>query len=105
MAAAGAGHVSAGYSDQAPPPFTETPQGPAQIETYTVLHGRKGVERALLIGRLQDGVRFLAETPDDEETLQAMMARDMLGASGVVRRGAVKNLFVPDFEGKMPPWS
>ena len=91
--------------DQAPPPFTETPQGPAQIETYTVLHGRKGVERALLIGRLQDGVRFLAETPDDDETLQAMMARDMLGASGVVRRGAVKNLFVPDFEGKMPPWS
>lgn len=78
------------------PNFTETPEGAASIETYTVLHGRQGVERALVIGLLEDGTRFLAETPDDEETLQYMMSKDMLGASGTVTSGEEKNLFLPD---------
>jgi acetyl-CoA C-acetyltransferase len=78
------------------PVFTETPNGEGTIETYTVLHGRKGVERALVIGRLTDGTRFLAETPDDEATLAAMMAEERLGQPGTVTSGD-KNLFVPDF--------
>lgn len=79
------------------PPFTESPSGNATIETYTVLHGRGGVERALVIGRLDDGTRFIAETPDDEQTLRQMMDREMLGASGTVTVGEEKNLFVPAF--------
>ena len=82
--------------DQDSPAYTEQPAGHATIETYTVVHGRKGVERALVIGRLDDGTRFVAETPDDEATLQAMMSADMLGASGTVSSGDEKNLFVPD---------
>jgi acetyl-CoA C-acetyltransferase len=85
--------------DQPHPGFTEAPQGPATIETYTVLHGRKGVERALIIGRLEDGTRFLADTPDDADTLQAMMDRDVLGLGGEVGCEGGRNLFVADFSG------
>lgn len=77
------------------PPFTQTPNGNASIEAYTVVHGREGVERALIIGLLEDGTRFIAEAPDDEQTLQGMMSQEMIGASGTVTSGAVKNLFVP----------
>lgn len=83
--------------DQAHPAFTETPNGNATIETYTVLHGRKGVERALVIGRLDDGTRFIAETPSDDATLQQMMDNEVLGLSGTVSSGGDKNIFVPHF--------
>lgn len=77
------------------PDFTEAPEGEASIETYTVIHGRQGVERGLVIGRLNDGRRFIAETPDDAQTLARMVSEDMLGARGTVSTGAEKNLFVP----------
>lgn len=83
--------------DEKHPDFTEQPNGQATIETYTVLHSREGVERALVIGRLQDGTRFVAETPDDNQTLERMMAQDMLGIAGTVVAGDEKNLFIPDF--------
>ena len=78
------------------PEFTETPSGRGTIETYTVLHNRNGMERGLVIGRLEDGTRFLAETPNDPETLQGMMDRDVLGLSGSVSSNNGKNLFVPE---------
>jgi acetyl-CoA C-acetyltransferase len=83
--------------DEIHPAFTESPNGSATIETYTVLHGREGVQRALVIGLLEDGTRFIAETPGDEKTLLQMMDREMLGASGTVTSGAEKNLFIPNF--------
>jgi len=87
----------AGILDQQHPPFSEQPNGDAIIETYTVIHGRKGVERGLVIGLLADGTRFMAETPNDPETLAQMMASDMLGSAGTVTAGETKNLFVPNF--------
>ena len=82
--------------DAARPAFTETPNGRGSIETYTVLHGRAGVERALLIGRLVDGTRFIAETPNDEATLQQMMGSEMIGVKGSVSHIGGKNVFSPD---------
>lgn len=79
-------------------PFTEAPCGKATIETYTVIHSREGAHRGLVIGLLEDGTRFIAETPDDEQTLRQMMDREMLGATGTVTSGTEKNLFIPDFE-------
>ena len=76
------------------PPFTEQPTGTGTIETYTVIHNREGPERGLVIGRLEDGTRFLAETPDDTATLQMMMDQEMLGVTGTVNSGQGKNLFV-----------
>jgi acetyl-CoA C-acetyltransferase len=61
------------------------------------VHGRAGVERALVIGLMDCGTRFIAETPSDEQTLQQMMSGEMIGVSGVVTGGEEKNLFVPDF--------
>jgi len=88
----------AAISEQQHPPFSEHPNGDATIETYTVIHGRKGVERGLVIGLLADGTRFMAETPNDPETLAKMMACDMLGATGTVTAGKGKNLFIPNFD-------
>jgi acetyl-CoA C-acetyltransferase len=83
--------------DQVVPPFSETPAGPATVETYTVLHGRQGPERGLVIGRLADGTRFVANTPGDPETLRAMVERDMLGAPGQVSSHEGLNTFTPNF--------
>jgi acetyl-CoA C-acetyltransferase len=82
---------------QVVPPFTETPQGAATVETYTVLFGRAGPERGLVIGRLADGTRFIANTPDDEATLREMVERDMLDAPGSVSSREGVNLFTPSF--------
>ncbi len=44
------------------PPFTEQPEGPAKIETMTVIHDRGSPAFAIVIGRLDaDGTRFLAQ--------------------------------------------
>ncbi|MBT4521499.1 MAG: acetyl-CoA acetyltransferase [Halieaceae bacterium] len=77
------------------PSFTEDPEGPARVETYTVLHTRKGVERGLIVGRLEDGTRFLAETPSTSEVLQNLMQRDALGMRGTVSKLDGKNIFIP----------
>lgn len=83
--------------DHKHPPFTEHPNGEATIETYTVIHGRKGVERGLVIGLLADGTRFMAETPSDAKTLAQMMDTEMLGTGGMVSSSEEKNLFTPNF--------
>lgn len=71
------------------PPFTETPVGPARIETYTVVHGRTGPELGIIMGRLDEGnLRFLAVTPDDAGTYADMQTRDQLGRKGMVSQGA-----------------
>ena len=49
-----------------------------------------------MIGRLADGTRFIANTPDDPDTLRAMIERDMLGASGTVTNSQGQNTFIPD---------
>lgn len=83
--------------DESHPPFTESPSGAATVETYTVLHGRQGVERGLIIGRLADGTRFLAQTPADPETLQKLKEVDALGLAGTVSQVDGINTFVPQF--------
>ncbi len=77
------------------PHFTEVAEGPATIETYTVMHDRKGPSYAILFGRLADGQRFIANTPDDPALLQAMVDTDMMGAAGRVRTADGRNIFVP----------
>lgn len=88
-------NYQAAILDQVVPRFTETPDGPATVETYTVLHSRGGPERGLVIGRLGDGTRFIANTPDDPGTLKAMVTRDMLGAPGSVSSHEGMNTFTP----------
>lgn len=84
-----------GINEEPHPVLSETPSGPATIETYTVLHGRKGIERGLVIGRLEDGSRFLADLPAEPELLQQVMEVDALGMEGDVAQVAGRNVFQP----------
>jgi len=71
-----------------PPELVERPEGPATIETYTIVHDRSGApERGLVIGRLADGRRFLAVVDGDRAVLEQLEAREGVGRSGRVRPG------------------
>jgi acetyl-CoA C-acetyltransferase len=78
-------------------PFTETPQGEATIETYTVMHGRDGPDFAVVFGRLEaSGQRFIANLPDDHAGLRDLQQHDSLGRPGRVQRADDgRNLFMP----------
>jgi acetyl-CoA C-acetyltransferase len=74
------------------PEFIERPEGRGMVETYTVVTDRKGRRFGLVVGRDQRNRRFLANTPDDDATLDQMMRDEMLGRAGEVTSGAT-NLF------------
>ena len=81
--------------------FTETPNGDASIETWTVLFGRDNAPaQGLVIGRLGDhddpaAVRFLALLPSDRKLLLAMTKEDMIGRKGSVSSAGELNVFHP----------
>jgi acetyl-CoA C-acetyltransferase len=79
------------------PRLTADPSGRGTIEAYTVLHDREGVPvRGVIIGRLPDDSRFLANTPGERSVLEELMRREAIGRSGSVSSGDGTNLFVPD---------
>lgn len=76
------------------PPVAHEPDGPARIETYTVLFRRKG-NAGIVVGRLdRSGQRFLAST-DDPETLERLTGDhdEPLGAPIAVRSFGFGNRF------------
>jgi len=78
-------------------PFTETPCGAAAIESYTVVHSKKGREIGIIVGRLaESGARFIANTPNHPAVLEDLESRDALGRPGVVRTENGRNLFTPE---------
>ncbi len=70
----------------------EQPSGKAMVETYTVVTDRKGKRFGIVVGRDAQDRRFLANTPDDDATLDSMMRDEMLDRAGEVTPGAT-NLF------------
>lgn len=72
------------------PALVEDYEGPATIETYTVLYRRDGgVRFGVIIGRTPDGQRLLAHvSPDDAPALAFLTdgAAEPVGARGEVRR-------------------
>ena len=73
--------------------FSETPSGIGKIETYTVINGRKGLEFALIIGSLEDGTRFIANSEKNEILLKKMIENEMLDAKVSVSQKEGKNIF------------
>ena len=69
------------------PEVIEQPSGRATVETYTVVTDRKGKRFGLIVGRDAQNRRFLANTPDDDMTLDRMMHEEMLGRAGEVTPG------------------
>lgn len=80
----------------AKPDLVEVAEGPAKIETYTVMHRPDGPEHGLIIGRLAGtGARFLANTPQDAATLMDLEENGDVGRPGRVSHADGRNLFVP----------
>jgi acetyl-CoA C-acetyltransferase len=80
------------------PEIVDEPQGPATIETYTVVHTRDGYRMGIVIGRDGQDRRFVANTPADEATLVDLERVEGVGRRGQVRRAedGKHNLFIPD---------
>lgn len=78
------------------PELIERAEGPATIETYTVMHDREGRPTySIVVGRLEDGRRFIANSEPDAAALQEMTQREMVGAGGRVHHddASSKNVF------------
>jgi len=71
--------------------------GRGLIEAYSVLHDRDGQPTVgVVIGRFEDGRRFLANTPDDRTLLENLMTHEGVGRRGVVSPVNGINRFAPD---------
>jgi acetyl-CoA C-acetyltransferase len=77
------------------PEIAEEAEGEAEIETYAVLHDRKGPSFSILFGRLGDGRRFIANTEPDPDLLSEMERVDYLGRKGRVSTAEGLNTFAP----------
>ena len=72
------------------------PEGAGRIETYTVMHDRDDRPvQGIVLGRLDDGRRFIANTPADPDLLNAMTDEEFLNRAGHVRSDGKRNLFTP----------
>ncbi|MES1949772.1 acetyl-CoA acetyltransferase [Salinisphaera sp. S4-8] len=77
--------------------IVEQAQGKGRIETYTVMHDRADRPiQGIVLGRLSDGRRFVANTPTDTDLLDAMTNEEFLDRTGRVRNDGKRNLFTPD---------
>lgn len=79
------------------PELALRPCGRGKVETYTIVHDREGVPvRGIVIGRLADGHRFLANLPADASALARWEQEELIGVEGEVKNQDHVNLFVPD---------
>jgi len=78
------------------PALVEEPRGSGTIETYTVVYDREGEPvRGVVVGRLDDGRRFLANTPSDRALLESLTTEEAIGTRGRVTTEGDTNTFVP----------
>jgi acetyl-CoA C-acetyltransferase len=76
------------------PTLAVAADGPATLETYTVLHDRDGAPmRGIVVARLADGRRALANTAPTRDVLDELEAREAIGRPGHVRPDGDTNRF------------
>ena len=76
------------------PALAVEPSGGGRVETYTVLHDREGQpEKGVVIGRLDDGRRFVANVAGDRSVLESLMSSEGIGRTGRVASKGGCNLF------------
>jgi len=73
--------------------LTELAEGAARIETYTVMHDREGPSSAIVIGRLDNGQRFISNTETDLDLWGEMEREDWIGRTGQVKNDGQVNTF------------
>lgn len=77
--------VQAAIDAEPHPAVAPEPSGSGRVEAYTVVHDREGApQRGIVVGRLDGGRRFIANTPPDRALLEEMEAREFVGARGRV---------------------
>jgi acetyl-CoA C-acetyltransferase len=87
-----------------PVPLAPRAEGAATLETYTVLFERDGAPTGgIVVGRLEDGRRFLANLPEDRALLEAIVATEAVGLRGRVRPVDGRNEFDPDGRNEFGP--
>lgn len=83
------GSVPVAPPTEQPVPLAENVEGAGTVETYTVLFDREGAPtRGIVLARLPDGRRAVANTPADRALLEAFAAREAIGRGGRLRPGA-----------------
>jgi acetyl-CoA C-acetyltransferase len=83
-------------SKSALPEIAEEASGRGKIETYTVIYDRSGApELGVVLGRLDDGRRFIANTPNDRALLEGFIALEEVGRTGKVKHIDGRNVFEP----------
>lgn len=93
---AGGPDLQAWVDAHPPVEVAEGPSGRGRIEAYTITHGRDGAaERGVVIGRLDDSRRFIAQLPADRDLLLAFEREEGVGRAGTVRRTGEINVFDP----------
>lgn len=76
------------------PALASTPHGAGTVETYTVLYDRDGTPvRGIVVGRLDDGRRFLANPPGDAALLESLTRAEAIGRRGRVSSDGESNRF------------
>ena len=84
-------------SKDAMPTIAEEASGQCTIETYTVIYDRSGApELGIVIGRLNDERRFVANTPSDRMLLEDFVSIEEVGRKGRVKHVNGRNLFEPN---------
>ena len=78
------------------PNFVNLVNGKAVVETYTVINDKEGPSFAIIFGRLENGSRFISNTPKDKNLLIDMMSNDYLNVKGVVQNNNNINIFKPN---------
>jgi len=90
-------HTQIEIDNSASSQFIEEANGRGSIETYTVVNSREAPTKAIIIGKLEDGKRFVANTrKGDKDLLNKMMSNEMLDAKGTVKFEDSRNVFQPD---------
>lgn len=76
------------------PNFAATPRGRGEVETYTVLFDHQNKSRKeVVVARLENQARFIANTSNDLITYQAMFNNETIGSIGKVATQAGLNHF------------
>jgi acetyl-CoA C-acetyltransferase len=77
------------------PKFVGQAEGSGQIDTYTVMFERDRPVSAIVLGHLDDGSRFIANTAAEVDLLNDMCRSEYLGRIGRVSCDGERNLFRP----------
>lgn len=79
-----------------PVPVMQHAEGEGRVETYTVLFDRDGEPvQGIVLGRLEGGERFIANTPRDPDALRTWVEAEGVGRTGRVAPGDGRNVFTP----------